>query len=72
MCGIAGYHGGTIAPERAADDLRRRIGARRGREPDVLSFNGEADLHDAMKTRRLFFSTETARSTQPASSTGIS
>lgn len=34
MCGIAGYHGGNIAPERAADHLRRMAAALRHRGPD--------------------------------------
>ncbi|MDX3974574.1 asparagine synthase (glutamine-hydrolyzing) [Shinella sp.] len=35
MCGIAGYHGGNIAPERAADYLRRMVAALRHRGPDA-------------------------------------
>ncbi|KNY15657.1 asparagine synthase [Shinella sp. SUS2] len=34
MCGIAGYYGGNIAPERAADHLRRMVAALRHRGPD--------------------------------------
>lgn len=34
MCGIAGYHGGNIAPERAADYLHRMVAALRHRGPD--------------------------------------
>ncbi|MGD9481515.1 asparagine synthase (glutamine-hydrolyzing) [Shinella sp. G-2] len=35
MCGIAGYHGNTIAPEKAADYLARMIAALRHRGPDA-------------------------------------
>ncbi|WP_439615709.1 asparagine synthase (glutamine-hydrolyzing) [Shinella sp.] len=35
MCGIAGYHGGNIAPERAADYLGRMVAALRHRGPDA-------------------------------------
>ncbi|MGJ7038464.1 asparagine synthase (glutamine-hydrolyzing) [Shinella sp. BE166] len=35
MCGIAGYYGGNIAPERAADCLGRMVAALRHRGPDA-------------------------------------
>ncbi|MGQ3294711.1 MAG: asparagine synthase (glutamine-hydrolyzing), partial [Shinella sp.] len=34
MCGIAGYHGGNIAPDRAAEYLRLMVAALRHRGPD--------------------------------------
>lgn len=46
MCGIAGYHGGDIAPERAADYLRRMVAALRHRGPDAegIMIRGDAGL----------------------------
>src|SRR2546423_358336 len=35
MCGIAGYHGGNIAPGRAQDHLQRMVAALRHRGPDA-------------------------------------
>ena len=34
MCGIAGYHGSTLAPDRLAEGLRRMVSALRHRGPD--------------------------------------
>lgn len=46
MCGIAGYCGGNIAPERAADHLRRMVDALRHRGPDGegILVRGDAGL----------------------------
>lgn len=46
MCGIAGYHGANIAPEKAADHLRRMAATLRHRGPDAegVLVRGEVGL----------------------------